>query len=692
VLGPVARSLSAHHLVDRGLPLALGLLFFVLTAGLAVARHLTFHTRARDMGIYVQILWNGAQGQPFVSTLLQDNTNHLAEHVAPALWPLVPLAGLAPDAVPLLVLQQAFLAACGLPIYLLARQRLGRWWALALLLGFYLMPAVSRVSFSEFHPIVLAALPVAAGVACALAGYPRSAALLLLLGLLFEEEAAPTVLGLGALLLIWAGGGLPGRAGRLGSSGPETCQRRTHLVTGLTLGATALVYLALVTLAIMPGFRARQAGRDGEADNRVLSHFSELASEPGLLSTWLTERGPDALAWLALPTGGLALLGPQALLVGLPSFLVLFAQDRPGSYAGHWSGHYLPLIWLAAALGLARLARHPPAAWLGLGLLALGTAIAYPLDSYLPGGREFERDNYEYGEVEAGLRRAVDQVAPEASLIGTRRVVPHLAARRDLYQFPFSFYDPPFRPDQQRQDVVILDLTDSATRRAVEPGESDSILEKRPRYHLQRFGADVLLLSRARPEPARPLEAGFGGLLSLIGLEWTEAGEPTEGPPESLPDAGLELRLFWQGGQRPAAEPIRTVRLLGPDGEVVASLEGQPVDDYLRVRDWDRGQVVAEQLRLAPASPLRPGSYRLTVSWRLPDGRPLTLDGSGAPDLELARLERPADPPQQSHDPPGGTVDLGVARLEDPAELRRPLHDPAWRHAGAPALTWLEQH
>jgi uncharacterized membrane protein len=643
VLGPVARSLPAPRLVDRGLPLGLGLLFFVLTAALAVARHLTFHTRARDMGIYVQILWNAAQGQPFASTLLQDNTNHLAEHVAPALWPLVPLAGLAPDAVPLLVLQQASLAASGIPIYLLARRRLGRWWALAPLLGFYLMPAVSRVSFSEFHPIVLAALPVAAGAACALAGYPRSAVLLLLLGLLLEEEVAPTALGLGALLLIWAAGRRPARDGQPCPGPSADRPRRALLAPGLALAATAVVYLGVVMLVVMPGFRAPRDARAGPAANRLLSHYSQVASQPGLLADWLAERGPDALAWLLLPTGGLALLGPQALLVGLPSFLVLFAQDRPASYAGHWAGHYLPLIWLAAALGLARLARRPPAAWLGLGLLAAGTAIAYPLDSYLPGGREFEPDNYEYTATEAGLRRAVDRVAPAASFIGTRRVVPHLAARSDLYQFPFSFYDPPFRPDQQRQDVVILDLTDSATRRAVEPNEADSILEKRPRYHLQRFGASVLLLTRVRPEPAVPLEASFGGQLRLVGLEWDDAGRPADRPPASLSDAGLALRLFWEGGQRPAAEPTRLLRLLGPDGETVASLEGRPVDDYLRVRDWDRGQVVAEQVRLAPDAPPRPGTYRLTVGWRLPNGLPLALDGSGAADLEVARLERPTD-------------------------------------------------
>jgi hypothetical protein len=92
--------------------------------------------------------------------------------------------------------------------------------------------------------------------------------------------------------------------------------------------------------------------------------------------------------------------------------------------------------------------------------------------------------------------------------------------------------------------------------------------------------------------------------------------------------------------RRPSAEAIRLLRLLGPSGEVVADQAGQPVDDYLPLRDWERGQVVAEQLTLRPSQPLGPGTYRLVVGWSLRDGRPLPVEGSDSPELELARFER----------------------------------------------------
>jgi uncharacterized membrane protein len=607
----LARSVSRPGVRTALLPLLLGLGFFGFSGWLAVQQHLTFYTRARDMGIYLQALWSAGQGRPFITTLLQENTNHLAEHVALALWPLVPLSGLGLDAAPLVLLQQAALALCGWPIYRLARSRLGRWPALAVLAAFYLYPALSRVSLSEFHPVVVAALPAALGVAAALEGRPRSGALLLLFALLMEEELAPTLLGLGvALGLGWFG------CRRCGAAS-TTAIRGGARGLGLTLVVIGLVWALLAVLVVLPSFRYRAGGQRGEAANRAAGHYDQVVQEPDLLGQWLLgERGPDVAATWLLPNGGLALLGPEALAVALPGLAVLFLQDRAGTWAGHWAAPLLPVIWLAVALGLARLARGRALLVGGLGVLALGTAIAYPLDSYFPGGREYEADHYVPGEVERALRRAVDRVPPDASLVATRRVVPHLAWRAELYQFPFTFSAPALRPDLQRQDFYILDLTDSQTRRAIEPSESDSLLEKRPRLHVQRLSSEVLLLTRARPTPPEARSDDFGGAIRLSGLAWERGLEPA-------------LTLYWEALRRPEVEPLRRLRLLDARGRQLAEQLGSPLDDLLPVRDWDRGQMVAERVAL-PA-----GASAVEVAWLERGGRALPL-ADGRPELELA--------------------------------------------------------
>src|SRR5919204_4564202 len=86
---------------------ALGLAAFLVFSGLAIARHQAYASGRQDLEIYLQTLWNTAQGRPFATTLLKSNELHLAEHLALALLPLAPLYGLLPDPRLLIVLQQA---------------------------------------------------------------------------------------------------------------------------------------------------------------------------------------------------------------------------------------------------------------------------------------------------------------------------------------------------------------------------------------------------------------------------------------------------------------------------------------------------------------------------------------------------------------------------------------------------------
>ena len=63
-----------------------GLVWRCIVAG--VGAHAAFSTGRFDLEIYAQVVWNTAHGQPFATTLLKTNLNHLAEHVALVLIPL----------------------------------------------------------------------------------------------------------------------------------------------------------------------------------------------------------------------------------------------------------------------------------------------------------------------------------------------------------------------------------------------------------------------------------------------------------------------------------------------------------------------------------------------------------------------------------------------------------------------------
>ena len=101
----------------------------------------------------------------------------------------------------------------------------------------------------------------------------------------------------------------------------------------------------------------------------------------------------------------------------------------------------------------------------------------------------------------------------------------------------------------------------------------------------------------------------------------------------------LGLRLYWEAIPRSPADATRVLQLVGPQANVVSEAAGQPLDDYLPLRDWERGQVIAEELWPTADASHGPGTYRLLVGWRGRDGRPLPVDGSDAAELELARFE-----------------------------------------------------
>src|SRR5215211_614808 len=169
--------------------IGLGAAFTAVTVAITWVEYQTYNSTSLDMAVYSQLVWNSANGHPLETTLLLQNRSHLAEHLALLLLPLGPLYGLAPDVRLLLLLQQAALAVSGIPLYLMARQRLGPRLATLCLAGYYLMPTMAEVALDAFYPIAFVAAPVGLAVALAIGGRTRAALLPCLLAVLFEEEA-----------------------------------------------------------------------------------------------------------------------------------------------------------------------------------------------------------------------------------------------------------------------------------------------------------------------------------------------------------------------------------------------------------------------------------------------------------------------------------------------------------------------
>ena len=474
------------------LALGAGALFAVVTTVLTWTEHATYNSTSLDIGVYTQLVWNMAHGHPFETTLLLQNRLHLAEHIALLLQPLAPLYGLAPDVRILLLLQQTALGLSGLPVYWLARRRLNGPLALLVVLGYYLMPALTEVALDAFYPIVLAALPVGLASAWALSGRPRSAALAVLLAMLWEEEAALLAIGLGLYLLV-------------------RCRPVRRL--GLAVLVAAVLWLGLAEGLVMP--RYQQPSTAGQ-DTRAQGHFEQLRAQPlgWLGNVALNRLDPDlvrtsglvrrfgqlapcqqpgqcsALRWWLYPTGGLALLSPPTLLMAAPEAATVLIADKPGRFRRHWVAPMLPVIWLAVALGLALLARRR--LQLGAaGLLLAAMLVFYYLDSSLPLGSQYEATDVVMTPLGEDLARLGAMIPDGASVLATRRGLAHLTNRRFVYVYPPRDYGAGLWPPAALPDYALIDLRgrDSADLLAI---------ETEGRYHEVARTPNAVLLRRGQ--------------------------------------------------------------------------------------------------------------------------------------------------------------------------------------------------
>jgi uncharacterized membrane protein len=593
-----ARGVARVRLDLLALTLAplLGVGFFAVTTWLAFARHDAFLTGRFDLEIYTQVVWNTAHGRPFETTLLKSNLSHLAEHVALVLVPIAALYRLWPDPKLLIVIQQAALALLGLPLFAVARRALGSPWPALVLLGcFYLTPALAGVALDDFHAVAIAAVPLAVGMALALLGRPRLGAAIALLALLAEEETALVLIGFGAMLWL-----------------------RGERWLGIGVSTVSAAYLALVVLLVMPSFHDPRTIELVEG-NRSLNHFQEIREEPRKVADRLFgERGRDALVWVGVPTGGLGLLSPTTLVTALPSLGALLFQNRDDTFGRHWVAPLLVGIWMATALGLARLPAGR-ARYLGLALMVLGTTVSYCMVSPLPGGGRFDDTALRPDERTYLLRRAAERVPDEAVVVASPNLVAHLANRQEAYVFPIdSHYAEEMGWRKKRPDFYALDLVDELTNRVTNSERLNPLNADRP-YQVWSPGHKVMVLSDEEPTPMYPVDEHWAERLRLKGYDVVQVPE------------GTCVVLYWELYKETRGRYDRELQVVGRDGATVMYQEDMGLSAVYGLNKWRLGQTIMDEVLLTPAS----GPVRFRIRWVGEDKRtPFTL-ANGDDALEL---------------------------------------------------------
>jgi uncharacterized membrane protein len=441
---------------------AAALAYVIVCSAYVVGLHDTFGTKAEDLGIMDQVLWNTVHGSFMHQTICNSvgDTNCLGDvsrfaiHFEPILILLAPLYLVLPSVKALLVLQVIVVASGAFPAYLLAVRRLcSPAWGVAGALLFLVHPALLTTTIDDFHPETLAATAMMWALYCLALRRYRTLVVLCVVLLLCKETFALDVTMIGLFVAV--------------------LQRRWRLGLGIAvLGVAALALALLVMRLASPLGYSPVAGRLSGLTGDPVHTLLQLATDPAHRAY---------LGKLLGPVGFLPLLSPWVLALALPAIFLNMVSNNPAMYSGlyQYNTDIVPILLAAAADALVWLipAFWRLVAWLRdhvrrldapralaravkpavvlaavlLPLLTLGatgyvTRAAHALtpDSGWPSVTQHDR-------IGDDLLAALPAALPaDASVSAQSTLAPHVSQRHLIYQFPSEAMD---------ADYDLLDVT-----------------------------------------------------------------------------------------------------------------------------------------------------------------------------------------------------------------------------------------
>ncbi|HEY5026000.1 MAG TPA: DUF2079 domain-containing protein [Acidimicrobiales bacterium] len=404
--------------------LALGAM---LVAYCVVFIHLTwlqeshYGTFDYDMGIFDQEIWLAAHHlNPFITIRGLDMW---ANHVNPIIYVLVPFYWLGAGPHFLYVVQTLALAGSAVPLWLLARDRLGNpWLSLGIPVAWLLYPAVEWMTKWPFQPEYLGVPALLFAYWLADRGRWRWYGMCVVLVLATKEDAALPVIALGILLGF-----------------------RHHRRAGLVTAAGALAWFLVCVEVILPSasptaapFFAYQFSSLGDSMGQIL--YNSVRHPSRILRLAFSHDRYQYYSQMLVPVAGIALLAPATLFLALPTLLVNVTDNQ--GYTHDIRFQYGAFV--AAGVFLAVIEAVGRVRPLGLRRLLVGMVCAFALASNVAWSPSRLNNQLYHSGIwaltadpqMATLDQLVHMVPAGVGVSATYNVVPHLAHRDQIYTFP----------------------------------------------------------------------------------------------------------------------------------------------------------------------------------------------------------------------------------------------------------------
>jgi uncharacterized membrane protein len=455
----------------RGLPLLIACLLGTFCAAYfgyyTVVNHHNIHTSAYDLGIETNLVWHAAHGGPlFHSTPLGGSLTHLGMHHTFFAYAMAPVLRLFPYTETLLVLQSIFMGAATIPLFLVARRRVGPWIACLVVCLLALYPPFHGAILYDFHYQPLSTFFLLMCLQLLEARRNWWAALFIVLTLSLREDIAALVTVIGAYLV------LTGRRPR----------------AGLVVAVVAAAFFVIQKMIVMPlvwsgasAFINQYKDLLPEGEHGYGGVLKTVFGNPAFtLQSLLEQEKAVYVLQLFAPLAFVPWRRPAALLLFLPGFFFTLLETKYNAlirisfqYPAYWT----PFVFLAATDVIAWLGRTKSYAVSRASLVAM-TASMLVCSNQHGAVLQHHTAGSGYGSFAFGrnptddtrhddLYALIAQIPATASVLASEQVVPHVSCRPDAYSLRVGPHEGDYLliglPINDSERQPIKDLLSSAT-------------------------------------------------------------------------------------------------------------------------------------------------------------------------------------------------------------------------------------
>lgn len=446
------------------------IIYIVAFSGYTCYMHYTFKTYAWDLGIMTQSLWTTLNsGKVLYSTLEvpygNPSGNFLGVHFSPIMFLVLPVYALYQSPQTLLVFQSFILAIAALPLYWLARDKLGKkTYGLAFALAYLLNPALHGVNTFDFHVEIFTPIFMLLAFYFVEKGKWLKATPFLALELITVEFAPILVFFFGVYFFAK-------RISKRSTARPKALTVAKRLVGPIIIMIVSVscLYLALWTIQMInPLKTGAPSGVWRYWGSSIFEVGGNIIRNPADVVTILVTpvEKPYFAIFLFASVLFLPLFAPVELLLSVPWLFVAFLSDYQPYYQPYfqYSAFVLGQLFIAAVYGFRRLFQSEKGIS-GRGTMqrkVIGTMLAVNVLLFLaispvgipaftnrtvrPYAINFTSDTNHIVE----LHKLLDFIPSDASVAAIHNIFPHVAQRLHAYILKW--------PLDYEVDYIIVDV------------------------------------------------------------------------------------------------------------------------------------------------------------------------------------------------------------------------------------------